>query len=93
VLVPETPVDEDYLLPGAENKVRVARYVTSVETIAVAHAMNQTTDDHFWFRVSVTDPGHPLASFSLGQWIVAPHRLVFSPTQTQSLNPGEASAP
>jgi len=80
VLMPKAPMYEDYHLPGAENKVRIARQVPRVETVAVAHAVNQAANDHLRLRVSVADAGHTLASFRFGQWIVARHRLAFSPT-------------
>jgi hypothetical protein len=55
VLVPEAPVNEDNLVPGAKDKVRIARQVPSVNAVTIAHSMNQAANDHLWFRVGITD--------------------------------------
>jgi hypothetical protein len=55
MLVPEAAVNEDYLLLGAEDKVRLAWHVTIVESIAVAHAMHDTAHDHLRLRISITN--------------------------------------
>jgi hypothetical protein len=81
VLMPKASMYKDYHLPGAKNKVRIARQVPRVETVAVAHAVNQTANNHLRLRVSIADSGHTLASFRFCQWIVAHHRLAFSPAQ------------
>jgi hypothetical protein len=77
VLVPEAPVYKDYLLSGAKSKIRITRQVPRVEAVAVTHAVNESTNDHLWFRVSVADARHSLASLRIGQWIIA-HYSLFS---------------
>jgi len=47
VLMPEAPVDEDYLSAGDENEIRFPGKVGGVERIAVAHGMDQPSYPHF----------------------------------------------
>lgn len=79
--MPKAPMYEDYHLPGAEYKVRITRQIPRVETVAIAHAVNQAANDHLRLRASVADAGHTFASFRFGQWIVACHCMAFSPAQ------------
>jgi hypothetical protein len=40
-------MDEDDLLPGAEDEVWLSREVLGVEPVAVAHAVDEGSDQHF----------------------------------------------
>lgn len=87
MLVPEAPVDEDYLFPGTENKIRITRHVMSVEAISVPHAVYKMADEHFRLGVHASDAGHSLASLRVGQRIV-PHHRHSGPTPEARSNSG-----
>jgi hypothetical protein len=58
-------MDEDYLLPGSKDKVRISRQVASMQTVPVANAVKETPNDHLRFRIGASDAGHSFAAFRL----------------------------
>ena len=45
-------MDEDDLLPGAEDEIGLSGEVLGVETVAVAHAVGEGSDQHFGLHAS-----------------------------------------
>jgi len=91
VLVPEAPVDEDYLLSRPKDKIGITRQVTGMETISVAHAMDQPPDCHFRFGISISDTGHAFATLCRSQRIVSWHVIVLSGPRSAITGAGPSS--
>lgn len=62
VPVPETSVNEYDLPTLAKNDIRFAREVLAVKSIAIAHSMQKSPDDHLWLRVAALDCTHGAAA-------------------------------
>lgn len=56
--VPKAAVDENDLFPLAKNKVWRPWKVSPMETISIAHTMNETSHDHLGFCVLLADTAH-----------------------------------
>jgi hypothetical protein len=83
VLVPEAPMDEDYLLPWAKDKIRIARQVACVQPVTVAHAVDKPPDHHFRLGVGISDTRHAFATLCRSQRIVSRHVIVSSGPTTR----------
>ena len=58
MLMPETPMHEDHLLAGPEDKVGFAGKVLGVEAVAVAHPVNEGPNHHLRLHARRADGGH-----------------------------------
>ena len=58
VAVPEATVDEDYLAPRPEHEVGAPGQVAPVETVAIAHPVQEPAHGHFGAGVLLPNRGH-----------------------------------
>jgi hypothetical protein len=49
--MPKAPVHKYDRTPGRKYKIRRARQVMAMKPVSVSHAMNESSDDNFWFGV------------------------------------------
>lgn len=67
--VPEAAMDENYLLPGLENKIGLARQVPAMQSVAVAEGVNESAHRELGLSVFSPDVTHNLAAFFWSQRI------------------------
>jgi hypothetical protein len=67
--MPETTMDEDHLLPGAEDHVGFPRKVSGSQPIAISEPMSETANDHFSLGVLASDQGHAFAAFAFSEGV------------------------
>lgn len=72
MLMPETPMHEDHLLAGPEDKVGFAGKILGVEAVAVAHPVNERPDQHLGLHARRTDGGHVAGAFRRAAFIHRP---------------------
>jgi hypothetical protein len=53
--VPETAVDEDYLLTRRKNQIWLARKISAMQPVSESAAMDQATHKQFRFGIPVPD--------------------------------------
>lgn len=56
--VPETAVYKDHFPVFRQHKIRLARQVFAMQSKAVAHLMNQTSDNHLRLRIFASNARH-----------------------------------
>jgi hypothetical protein len=58
MLMPPTSVDEDRLLPGRENQVRLPRQLTHMKSVTIPEPMEKPPDDHLRPGILAPDLRH-----------------------------------
>lgn len=56
--VPETAMHEDYTLQAGEDQIGRARQITSVQPVAIAHAVDEPPNNPLRLSVHAPDPRH-----------------------------------
>ena len=67
--MPEASMHENGLLSRRKYKVRFTRQPTTVETITVAHPMNEPSHYHLWLGIPTADAPHALSPLTLRERI------------------------
>jgi len=61
--MPKASMYEDYLLARTKHKIGPAGQVGGMKPVSISHAVDNSTDREFGFRVCIAYKHHPLAAF------------------------------
>lgn len=65
--MPKAAVDKDHLAARAKDEIRLSRQILRMKAIAITQAVDKTSRNHFWARVSASNSAHSFATFGWGE--------------------------
>jgi hypothetical protein len=62
MLMPKTPVNENYFQAGREHQIGLAGHVGAVQSVSISKRMNQSAHGHFRRCILASDTAHVFAA-------------------------------
>lgn len=64
MIVPKAAMHKYHFTPGDENNIGFAGKLLGVQSIPIAHSVNQPPDTHFWVSVRAPNATHAFAALT-----------------------------